>query len=121
VKILFVNTHFYKPHSYGGMAITLHQLCCGLMHRGHIVAVLAGYRKTRDLFGARNRTDMKVRQWHSGVSASRDSRLGYTVWRTWFPETIVPWVAEHECPDVIVAAGGKVVPVVEASRTRALL
>ena len=92
MKILFVNTHFYKPHSYGRMAITPFISYAAVSCVGDISwRCLRVWQKQ----GSFRRTQSYR---HEGEAmalgrfgASRNSRLGYTVWRTWFPETIVPW------------------------------
>ena len=120
MKILFVNTHYYMPQSYGGMANTLHQMCLGLKSRGHEVVVLAGFRRARDFLSLRNRIDMAARKRFTGTAASRDTRLSYPVWRSWNPQDAVEGVAKAERPDVIVVMGGAVVPVARSARRTGL-
>ncbi|WP_435169638.1 glycosyltransferase [Falsirhodobacter sp. 1013] len=120
MKILFVNTHYYMPQSYGGMANTLHQLCLGLKSRGHEVVVLSGFRKARDVLSLRNRIGMAARKRFTGTAASRDTRLSYPVWRSWNPQDAVEGVAKAERPDVIVVMGGAVVPVAHSARRTGL-
>lgn len=116
MKILFVNTHYYLPQSFGGMANTLHQLCLNLRSHGHDVAVLAGFRRASDLLSLRCSVEMAARKRLFGCAASRDLRLSYPVWRSWSPQDVVERVAEAERPDIIVVMGGAVVPVVRCAR-----
>lgn len=116
LKILFVNSHYYLPQSFGGMANTLHQLCMGLSARNHQVLVLSGFRAANDLFGIFSRVEMAVRKRTSAFSASRDTRLGYTVWRSWTPELVLDTVVKTERPDIIVIMGGAVVPIARSAR-----
>lgn len=115
MRILFINTHFYMPQSFGGMSVTLHQLCQGLIANGHEVSVLAGYRRA-GLFGFRSSISMRLNRWLHGASVSRDIVLGYRVWRSWVASEAIAYVAAQEKPDAIVLAGGKIVPAARAAR-----
>lgn len=116
MRVLFVNTHYYMPQSHGGMANTLHQLCLNLCAQGHVVSVLAGFRRGRDFLSLRSSVQMAARKRLSGPAASRDRLLSYPVWRSWSPDEVLPEVARAERPDIIVVMGGAVVPIVRSAR-----
>ena len=115
MKILFVTTYYHAPQSYGGLSMTLDQLCRKHMKRGHKVTVLAGM-KHGGLFAWKSLTKMKINGIISGHKITRDTGLGYPVWRTWFPWEEIEYVASKEKPDLIIAMGGKVVLTVLAAR-----
>src|SRR5215469_7325059 len=105
MRILFVTAHRYLPQAYGGMQSSAHELCQTLKQRGHRVAVLclSGY---AGLLALRNRIQRRALR----RAVSRDTLLGYPVWRSWSPWNEVAHVAEKERPEVIVVmAGGEVV------------
>ena len=117
MKILFVNTHYYRPQSFGGMSITLDQLCNGLRERGHEVVVLAGFRHD-GLFARWASLKMRYNGFISGRKVARDTSNGYRVWRSWDVVGELAPIVAREQPDAIVVMGGAVVPVVrEARRT----
>lgn len=111
MRILFITTHQYLPQLRGGVQSSTHELCGTLKHRGHRVAVLAGF--TRDgLFAWICRIQKKIL--HRTVS--RDTLLGYPVWRSWYPSNDVEYVAKKEKPDVIVVMDGESVRMALAAK-----
>lgn len=109
MRILFLNTHYYMPQSFGGMSITLHHLCAALGRRGHDVSVLCGLRKGGS-FGLRTKLSMKLRSICGLPKIALDRGLGYRVWRSWTPIEHLDDVCNSEQPDIIVIMGGKAVP-----------
>jgi len=119
MKILFVNTHYYLPQSFGGMAMTAHQLCRGMQQKGHQVAMLAGFRHG-GWFAAKSALEMKIRAVIGGHKLAYDTTLGYPVWRSWDPVREISYVAAQEKPDLVVVMGGKVVAATLAARRSGL-
>lgn len=115
MRILFLNTHYYMPQSFGGMSITLHHLCVALGRRGHDVSVLCGLRK-KGSFGLRTKIFMKLRTICGFPKIALDRGLGYRVWRCWSPIEHLDGVCNWEQPDIIVIMGGKAVPAARAAR-----
>lgn len=115
MRILFINTRYSIPQSYGGLAVTLHQLARGMASRGHYVAVLSGFRKG-SAFAAGAQLKMKARQLLGEGKMARDRGLGYPVWRTWDVPAALAETIAIERPDILVIMGGQVVPVVDAAR-----
>jgi len=106
MKILFITAHLYLPQMYGGLQSTTHQLCHSLMQRGHKASVLTGL-MPEGFFGLKSRIKMKINSKLSGCKVSKDTALGYPVWRTWFPWEVVEYVAGKEQPDLIVVLAMK--------------
>ncbi len=115
MKILFAASHLYFPQLYGGVQTSMDQLCCALIEKGHQVAVLVRI-KHGGMFGFKSLAKMKINSQICKQRISRDTGLGYPVWRTWFPEEVVEYVASREKPDLIVIATGKIVPIVLAAK-----
>lgn len=101
MRILFVTAHLYLPQMYGGLQTDTDQLCHALMRRGHKVGVLCGITDPF-LTGRTSRLKMRIWKGLSGCKVSRDSGLGYPVWRTWFPWEGVEYVAKEQAPDLII-------------------
>ncbi len=116
LRILFVNTHNYKPQSVGGMAILLDNICLGCIQTGNHASVLAGFSSKTDGFGRRTRIRMKFNKVLGGQSVARDHFLSYPTWRAWDPIGAIPYVVSKETPDLIVIMGGAVVPAARAAR-----
>jgi glycosyltransferase involved in cell wall biosynthesis len=117
VKILFVAAQIYLPQLYGGVQTSTDQLCQALIARGHQVSVLSEL-MPKGRFALRCRLKMAFSKVLRGCKVSRDMTLGYPVWRTWFAEDAVEYVAKQEKPDLIVLMTGRVVPIgLAAKRT----
>jgi hypothetical protein len=100
--ILFITGSFYRPQIFGGLSSTTHHLGLSLINRGHKAAVLARL-MPEGVFGLTSRVKMKINSKLIGHKVTRDTALGYPVWRrTWFPWEIVEYVAAKEKPDLIV-------------------
>lgn len=93
------------------MQSSAHELCHTLKQRGHRVAVLslAGY---AGLLTLRGRIERKVLR----RAVSRDTLLGYPVWRSCSPWNEVAYVAEKERPEVIVVMAGEPVRMALATK-----
>jgi glycosyltransferase involved in cell wall biosynthesis len=116
MKILFVTGHPYLPQLHGGMQRSADQLCCGLVGRGHKVAVLAGLAGDGGIFGWKSRLKMQINKRISGCKVSRDWVPNYPVWRTWFPWEVIEYVTEKEKPEIIVVMAGHPARMVLAAR-----
>jgi glycosyltransferase involved in cell wall biosynthesis len=116
MKILFTLAHGYPPQGYGGLQKTTDQLSRELMKKGHRVAVLASLMHG-GRFALISRIKLKANQIFRGHRLSRDTTLGYPVWRTWFPwgraeyfpEKEIRYVIGKEKPDLIVVSSGELV------------
>jgi peptidoglycan/xylan/chitin deacetylase (PgdA/CDA1 family)/glycosyltransferase involved in cell wall biosynthesis len=97
MRILFITANPFLPQLHGGMQSSAHELCRTLQQRGHHVAVLGGFMRD-DLLGFRCRVQKKIFR----RAVSRDSVLGYPVWRAYSPWENVAYVAKNERPDLIV-------------------
>ncbi|MGE3623413.1 MAG: glycosyltransferase [Bdellovibrionales bacterium] len=109
MKVLFITHHPYLPQLYGGLQTSTDQLCRGLMEHGHNISVLAGVVK-EGFCGWKSLIEMKLSEKFRSHKIARDTRLGYPVWRTWFPQDELEFVAAQEKPDVIVITTGNLVP-----------
>jgi glycosyltransferase involved in cell wall biosynthesis len=105
MRVLFVTASPYLPQSRGGMQSSANELCIALKHRGHRVAVLAGF-KAGGLTGWKARIRMRINQSRSGSMVSRDSVSEYPVWRAWFPWDALAYVVDQERPELIIAMSG---------------
>jgi len=115
LKILFITAHPYLPQMQGGLQSSANQLCRDLVERGHKVAVL-GALISGDLIGWMARIKMQINKRLFGCKVSRDIRLGYPVWRTWFPWEAVEYVANREKANLIVVMAVKPVLMALAAR-----
>lgn len=100
MKILFVTGNSYLPQSHGGAKSSTDQLCHALLDRGHEVAVLCGLLNGGQL-ALRSRMKAKINGWLRGSKVSRDTGLGYPVWRAWAPWESVEYVTGMERPDLV--------------------
>jgi glycosyltransferase involved in cell wall biosynthesis len=101
VKILFITGNLYLPQMRGGLQSTTHHLCHKLMERGHKVAVLTALAPDGFL-GVMSRIKIKISDKLFGRKVTKDTALGYTVWRAGLPWGVVEYVAKKEKPDLIV-------------------
>jgi glycosyltransferase involved in cell wall biosynthesis len=120
MRLLFVTSLGYIPHSHGGTQSSTNELCICLKQRGHQVAVLAAVSatgvpdwKSRIKTQIHKRLPDRALGWKSriktqfnkrlpGCTVSHDSVLGYAVWRAWFPWDALNYVVDKERPDLIV-------------------
>jgi len=109
LKILLTTAHPFLPEMAGGMQMSGDTLARGLIARGHEVAVFSGL-TGRDLHGLWARIRMKL----TGVKVVSDMRLGYRIWRSWFPWETAAYVAKKMQPDVVVVMARKPVRVAGA-------
>lgn len=117
MKILFVAAQLYFPQLYGGVQTSTDQLCRSLIKKCHNVAVLVKL-MPGGFFAWKSRMKMQINQRVFGCKVSRDTTFGYPVWRTWFPEQVVEYVAAKEKPDLIVLMSGHIMPIgLAAKRT----
>jgi len=115
VKILFVAAQLYFPQLYGGVQTATDQLCHALIKKGYKVSLLVKV-MPGGMFGWICRLKMQINKALHGCNISRDTGLGYPVWRTWFPAQAIKYVSTREKPDLIVLMTGNVVPLAEAAR-----
>ncbi|MCG5527922.1 glycosyltransferase [Halorhodospira sp. 9621] len=101
MRILFATHHKYPPEIFGGLGVNTHRLACGLLERGHHVAVVAGL-KGVGRTGLSARLRMKLLR----DPSPQDRRMGYPVWRSWNPATVVEKLSAKFKPDVAVLQGG---------------
>jgi glycosyltransferase involved in cell wall biosynthesis len=97
MRILFITANPFLPQLHGGMQSSAHELCRTLKHRGHHVSVLGGFMRD-DLLGFQCRVQKRILR----RTVSRDTVLGYPVWRSYSPWNDVEYVAKKESPDLIV-------------------
>lgn len=115
MKILFITSHLHLPQLYGGLQTSTDQLCRTLMKRGHKTLLLAGL-DTAGGFGRAARIKLHLNRILHGHKFSRDTGLGYPVWRTWFPSKEAVYVVKKEKPDIVIIKSGEVVQLAEALR-----
>lgn len=125
MKILFTLGHGYLPQGHGGLQKSIDQLARELLKNGHHVAVLASMMHG-GTFAFFSRLKLKSSQMLFNRRLSRDTVLGYPVWRTWFPwgrpghvfpDREIAYVIEREKPDLAVIASGEAVRVAQAVRS----
>jgi glycosyltransferase involved in cell wall biosynthesis len=125
VKILFTLAHGYLPQGNGGLQKSIDQLSRQLMKKGHRIAVLASLMHGGS-FALAAKFKLKVNQIAFGRRLSRDTTLGYPVWRTWFPwgrpghmfpDKEIAYVIAREQPDLVVIASGEAVRVARAVKS----
>lgn len=109
MKILLTTAHPFLPEMAGGMQMSGDTLARGLIARGHTVSVFSGLIGS-GLRGKWDRLRMKL----LGVKVVSDHRLGYQIWRTWFPWETADYVAKKFAPDVVVVMARKPVRVAAA-------
>lgn len=116
MKILFVAEQVYLPQLYGGVQTSTDELCAALIERGHQVA-LSVKLMPGGLFGWWSRVQVAVTKRLFGYGVAHDSRFGYSVWRSWFPEATLNYVLGKFKPELIVVmTGGKVMPLTLAAQ-----
>jgi hypothetical protein len=81
VKILFTLGHGYLPQGHGGLQKSIDQLARELLKKGHRVAVLASVMGGGDTFAFFSRLRLKTTEILFNRRLSRDTVLGYPVWR----------------------------------------
>ena len=101
MNILFITAHKYLPQMRGGIQVSTNELCHALLKRGHRVSVLAGL-MDGDLFGFRARIHLKINQKLNNARFAKYSKLGYSVYLTWFPWELVSDITDIENPDIII-------------------
>lgn len=113
MKILFITSHLHLPQLYGGLQNTTDQLFRCFMDRGHKLSLLSGL-TAGGIFGWKSRMKLHMNYVISGHKISRDTSLGYPVWRTWFPVDEAEYVVGEEKPDIIIVKSGDVVRIAQA-------
>lgn len=90
MRILIGSAHPYLPQLLGGAQSSTHELALALRQKGHDVCVVGGL-TGEGWFGLRRRLQLKLRRrrW------VRDDKLGYPVFRAWFPSHVIADVAQH--------------------------
>lgn len=116
MKLLFITAHKYLPQMAGGLQSSTDQLCRHLLARGHKVAVLAGL-MPGGFLAFRSRLTMKIRQAFTGSKVSRDTGIGYPVWRSWHPWEAVTYVVRKERPDLVIVLTRESVRMALAAQT----
>jgi len=125
MKILFTLAHGYPPQGHGGLQKDIHQLTRELMKNGHQVAVLASLMHG-GAFGFASRVKLKANEILFRRRLSRDTIMGYPVWRTWFPwgrpdyrfpDNEITYVIQREKPDLVGVASGEAVRVAQAVKS----
>jgi glycosyltransferase involved in cell wall biosynthesis len=101
MNILFITAHKYLPQMYGGLQTSTDELCKGFLTKGHRVSVLAGLMPD-GWIGYTSRLQMRLRKHLTGHKIAKDTSLGYSVWRSWFPWEHVALAVRKERPDLIV-------------------
>ncbi|HEY1541567.1 MAG TPA: glycosyltransferase [Xanthobacteraceae bacterium] len=91
MRILFTSSIPYLPQIYGGLNTNTHELCGALMKRGHSPAVLTRL-SYANAFGARRLLTERTR----GRRLFCDTSLGYPVFRTREPWTMVAEIPHHD-------------------------
>lgn len=114
LRILFATTHPHLPQIAGGLQASTDETIRRLRARGHDARLLCGL-TGEGLLGMRHRLFLKL----SGIPVVQDRTAGYTVYRAWYPAcpAAVAHVARDFAPDVVVAQGGGVAPLVRAFDT----
>ena len=115
MRILFASTLSYNPQYYCGANISIHENCLALMARGHSTSVLVALRPG-GWFAFVSRIKGFIRGKLFGCKVSRDSKVGYPVWRAWFPTEAMDYVIRQEKPDVIVIVAGQIVSLALAAK-----
>jgi glycosyltransferase involved in cell wall biosynthesis len=138
MRLLFVTSLGYLPHSHGGAQSSTNELCICLKQRGHQVAVLAAVsppgvpgwksrikteinkRLTDRALGWKSRIKKQLNKRLPGWTVSHDSVLEYGVWRAWFPWEAINFVVDKERPDliVVIVAGEPMRMAISALRTQ---
>ena len=111
MKLLFITGQKYLPQVYGGTQLSTHQLCRSLLRRGHEVAVLGSF-----MHGGLFAWKAKMQRRLLLRTLSRDTHMGYPVWRSWFPSNEVAYVSKREKPDLIIVVSGNTIRMAEAAK-----
>jgi len=102
---------------YGGLQMSTDQTCRSLLEKGYKVAVFAGL-MSGGTFALISRIKMFINIKLTNHKVSKDERLGYPLWSTWFPREEIEYVAQQEKPDLIVImSGGDLVRTVLAAKS----
>lgn len=100
MRIILATAHPYLPQIAGGAQSNMHEMAMALRARGHQVSIVAGLTGEGSL-GLKARISLKLgRPFHT------DSRLGYPVFRTWFPWEVADAIVRRVSPDVAIAQSG---------------
>lgn len=100
MRIILATAHPYLPQIAGGAQSNMHEMAIALRGRGHQVSIVAGLTGEGSL-GLKARISLKL-----GRSFHTDSRLGYPVFRTWFPWEVAHAIVRRVSPDVAIAQSG---------------
>jgi len=124
VKILFTMAHGYPPQGHGGLQKSVDQLSRELMKKEHKVVVLASLMHGGK-FSLVSKIKLKTNQFLFRRRLSRDTVLGYPVWRTWFPwgkpgyfpDEEIRYIIKKEKIDLVVVSSGELVRVALAAKS----
>jgi len=97
LNILFATAQPYIQQMFGGLQTSTDELASHLAGAGRGVSVLCALMGSGTL-GFVGRLKMKI----FSQKAACDTRLGYPVWRAWFPWEMMEWVLRQIKPDVVV-------------------
>ncbi len=98
MRILFATCQPYLPQMVGGLQSSAHELALALKSEGHEIGMLTALMQT-GYVGKRGRLINKI---IGKRKAARDNKLGYPVWRAWFPAESLAWTARKFRPNVII-------------------
>lgn len=101
MRVLFASAHKYLPEMRGGMEINTHHLAKRLQAKGIKIGVMSGLRG-QGITGLNAILQTKVLR----RCCSRDSWLGYPVWRAYDSTQIAEHVSRTFKPDIVVLQGG---------------
>ena len=111
MKVLFTSGRGWLPQTSGGVQSSTTQLAKHLTERGHQVAVMC-----RLMVGGRTAFQSKVVRTLQKTRFSRDTRIGYPVYRAWNP-TDASEVVNRFQPDVAVVQSGNTVEIAQSLET----
>lgn len=111
LRVLYATGHPHIPQIAGGLQASTHETMQLLAARGHEMRLLCGLTGA-GLLGLRHRIGLKLSSRHIVT----DSQPGYVTYRAWQPSCgdVVAEIVADYAPDIVVAQGGGVVPLVRA-------
>lgn len=111
LRVLYATGHPHLPQIAGGLQTSTHETMQLLAARGHEMRLLCGLTGA-GLLGLRHRIGLKLTPRHIVT----DSEPGYVTYRAWHPAdaAVVGDIVADYCPDIVVAQGGDVVPLIQS-------
>jgi glycosyltransferase involved in cell wall biosynthesis len=108
--VLYATGHPHLPQIAGGLQTSTHETIQLLAARGHDVRLLCGLTGA-GVLGLRHRIGLKL----ATRPIATDTQAGYTTYRAWHPadRDVVQEIVTDFAPDIVVAQGGDVVPLVQ--------